>query len=312
MTERQFLPEGYLCNTRENIIRTGSRRELERAMEYGWILEGNVMRCDLTDMSLHIDLGGIHGIIPKSEAVYSPSGKEKDIAVITRVGKPVCFVVKEIRNCNGETVAMLSRRAVHERCMREHISKLTPGDIIPTRVTHLEPFGAFMDIGCGIVSLASVDSLSVSRISHPSDRVSVGDKLMAVVRTVDKEAGRIYMSLREMLGTWEENAASFSSSQTVTGIVRSVEEYGIFVELSPNLAGLAEYREGVKVGDGCAVHIKSMIPERMKIKLVLIDSVSEVRRNALRYFVDTGRVSHMTRWQYSPASCNRVIETIFE
>lgn len=306
------MPEGYLSGTRENIIRTGSLRELQKAMEYGWILEAPVVRCDLTDMSLHVDLGGIHGVIPKAEAVYSPSGKEKDIAVITRVGKPVCFVVKEIRECGGETVLILSRRAVQERCMREHVSRLIPGDIIPVRVTHLEPFGAFMDIGCGIISLASVDSLSVSRISHPSDRVSVGDKLMAVVRTVDREAGRIYMSLRELLGTWEENAAMFSPSQTVTGIVRSVEEYGIFVELSPNLAGLAEYRDGVNVGDGCAVHIKSMIPERMKVKLVLIDAASEVRRSPVRYFVDTGMVSHMTRWQYSPDCCSRIIETIFE
>ena len=157
-----------------------------------------------------------------------------------------------------------------------------------------------------------MDSLSVSRISHPSDRLSVGDKLHAIVRTVDREVGRIYMSIRELLGTWEENAASFSPTQTVTGIVRSVEDYGIFVELSPNLAGLAEYRPGVCVGDGCAVYIKSMIPERMKVKLVLIDSFADHRPGELRYFVDTGRVSHMNRWVYSPANSSKIIETVFE
>ena len=312
MTERQFLPEGYLAGTKENLYYTGGLRELERAREQGRILEGVVTRCDTTDMSLHVELGEVHGIIPRGEAVYSPMGDTRDIAVITRVGKPVCFIVKELRRVGGETVAILSRRAVQERCMREHISRLTPGDIIPARVTHLEPFGAFMDIGCGIVSLASVDCLSVSRISHPSDRVSVGDKLMAVVRTVDREAGRIYMSIRELLGTWEENAAAFSPSQTVTGVIRSVEDYGIFVELSPNLAGLAEYKQGAKVGDGCAVYIKSMIPERMKVKLVLIDTFEGVQKKPLRYYIDTVRVTHMDRWRYSPDCCNRVIETVFE
>lgn len=312
MTERLFLPEGYLIGTRENAARTSCLRELERAWERGCILEGTVARCDCSDMSLHLEMGEVHGIIPREEAVYSPSGDVKDIAIITRVGKTVCFVVKEICRRDGETVAILSRRAVQEKCMREHISRLTAGDVIPARVTHLEPFGAFMDIGCGIVSLASVDTLSVSRISHPSDRLSVGDKLMAVVRTVDREAGRIYMSLRELLGTWEENAAAFSPSQTVTGIVRSVEDYGIFVELAPNLAGLAEYRQGVAVGDGCAVYIKSMIPERMKVKLVLIDTFKEARHPELRYFVDTTRVTHMNRWQYSPDCCGKVIETVFE
>lgn len=312
MTERRFLPEGYLMGTRENTMRTSSLRELERAMEYGTVLESTVVRCDCGDMSLHVDLGGVRGVIPRGEAIYSPSGNTKDIAVITRVGKPVCFVVKELRDVGGETVAILSRRAVQERCMREHISSLRPGDIIPAKVTHLEPFGAFMDIGCGVISLASVDCLSVSRISHPSDRLSVGDRLMAVVRTVDREAGRIYMSTRELLGTWEENAAAFTTSQTVTGIVRSVEDYGIFVELSPNLAGLAEYRSGVRVGDGCAVYIKSMIPERMKVKLVLIDTYAEAKPKEMRYFVDTARVTHMDRWVYSPACSSKLIETVFE
>ncbi|MBE6708437.1 MAG: S1 RNA-binding domain-containing protein [Ruminococcaceae bacterium] len=312
MTERRFLPEGYLIGTRDNSIHTSSPDELERAFERGTVLESTVLRCDASDMSLHLNMGGMRGIVPRDEALYTPTGGVKDIAIITRVGKPISFVIKGFAKIGGEKVAVLSRRAVQERCMREHISRLTPGDIIPVRVTHLEPFGAFVDIGCGIVSLASVDTLSVSRISHPSDRLSVGDKLMAVVRCVDREAGRIYMSIRELLGTWEENARMFEPSQTVTGIVRSVEDYGIFVELSPNLAGLAEYRPGVMPGDGCAVYIKSMIPERMKVKLVMIDAYSEPVRHEMRSFVDTSRVTHMKRWQYSPDCCHKVIETVFE
>lgn len=312
MTERRFLPEGYLNCTKENVAHTSSIAGLERACLRGTILESTVLRCDTGDMSLHLDLGGVRGIIPKEEAIYSPAEEPKDIAVITRVGKPVSFVIKELRRDGDETVAILSRRLVQERCVREYIRYLAPGDIIPIRVTHLEPFGAFVDIGCGIVSLASVDTLSVSRISHPSDRLSVGDKLFAVVRSVDRDTGRIYMSLKELLGTWEENAGLFSPSQTVTGIVRSVEDYGIFVELSPNLAGLAEYRDGVKAGDGCAVYIKSLIPERMKVKLVMIDAFSEAACPEMRLFVDTDRVKHMNRWVYSPSCCRKIIETVFE
>lgn len=312
MTERRFLPEGYLTGTRENTARISSLRELERAYEHGTVLEGTVQRCDCTDMSLHIPLGDVMGVIPREEAAFSAVGETKDIAIITRVGKPVAFVIKELRRRNGITVAILSRRAVQETCMREHISRLRAGDIIPTRVTHLEPFGAFLDIGCGIISLASVDSLSVSRISHPSDRLSVGDKLMSVVRSVDRDTGRIYMSMRELLGTWEENASAFAPTQTVTGIVRSVENYGIFVELSPNLAGLAEYRAGISAGDGCAVYIKSMLPERMKVKLVMVDTSVEHIEPKMKLYVDTARVRHMDRWRYSPECCRRVIETVFE
>ena len=135
---------------------------------------------------------------------------------------------------------------------------------------------------------------------------------MSVVRSVDPDRGRIYMSCRELLGTWEENAGQFQVSQTVTGIVRSLEDYGIFVELAPNLAGLAEYRENVEVGDVCAVYIKNIIPERMKIKLVLIDSTRGKVPSELKYYVDTERVRHLSAWRYSPACCRKTVESVFD
>ena len=122
-----------------------------------------------------------------------------------------------------------------------------------------------------------------------------------------------------MLGTWEENAAQFSQGQTVAGIIRSVESYGVFVELAPNLAGLAELREDMPElynKDSCgrlaAVYIKSIIPERMKIKLVLIDSYKgEPSVQKLNYFVDCEQTHHIDRWFYSPKECKKIIETVF-
>ena len=120
------------------------------------------------------------------------------------------------------------------------------------------------------------------------------------------------MSLRELLGTWEENAAMFSPSTTVRGIVRSVESYGVFVELTPNLAGLAERRDDVCAGDFCSVYIKNIIPERMKIKLVMIDTHAAPVPMELNYFIDPAAVRHISSWRYSPPSCSKVIETLFE
>ena len=92
--------------------------------------------------------------------------------------------------------------------------------MIPAAVTHLEPFGAFVDIGCGVASLIGIENLSVSRIFHPSDRLSVGQPIYAAVRSVDREARRISLTHRELLGTWEQNAALFSPGETVRGVVR--------------------------------------------------------------------------------------------
>ena len=87
------------------------------------------------------------------------------------------------------------------------------------------------------------------------------------MRSVDVENRRITLTHRELLGTWEENAALFAAGETVRGIVRSVEPYGVFIELAPNLSGLAENREGLTPGTPVSVYIKSILPQRMKIKL---------------------------------------------
>ena len=241
----------------------------------------------------------------------------KDIAIITRVGKPVCFKVTSIEEENGRTVAYLSRRLAQIDCLNNYIADLIPGDILCSRVTHLESFGAFVDVGCGVISLLSVDCISVSRFSHPKDRLYNGMIINTVLKSIDRDKGRIFVSMRELLGTWEENAALFSPGQTVAGIIRSVETYGVFVELTPNLAGLAELREDshpleLLRGSLAAVYIKSIIPERMKIKLVLIDSYKgDPAASDIKYYVDCSATSHIDRWRYSPSGCAKTIETVF-
>ena len=130
--------------------------------------------------------------------------------------------------------------------------------------------------------------------------------IRVIIRSMEP-GGRICVSHKELLGTWEENAAAFSPGQTVTGIVRSIEDYGVFVELTPNLAGLAEYRESLTVGQRAAVYIKSMIPARMKVKLVLIDTYrgeGTPGSTRLQYFLPEaegpGGIPHMDVWRYSP------------
>lgn len=312
MAENVYAPEGMLLNLPENREYISSLAGLERAMTEGKILEGIALVCD-SDMDLHVDLGGLRGIIPKSEALFCREGEEpKDIAIITRVGKAVCFKVVSIERKGASVKIILSRREAQLECMHNFLMSLVPGDIVSARVTHLEGFGAFVDIGCGLVCLLSVDCISVSRISHPSDRFHVGEHIKVVIKSIDYNTGRIFVTHRELLGTWEENAALFETGQTVAGIVRSIENYGIFVELTPNLAGLAELKPDVFVGQTSSVYIKNIIPEKMKIKLVLIDSkCGEIIVNPPKYYIDTAKVTHLDRWVYSTPASSKVIETVF-
>lgn len=309
-----FQPEGM--GTPENGEWTRSRSGLERAIQTRTILEGTVLLCD-NQCTLWVDLGCMRGIMAREEVQLCQDGEAvRDIAVITRVGKCISFVVLGFAYAeNGEEVAVLSRREAQRRCRTEFLDHLCAGDVIRAKVTHLEPFGAFVDVGCGIVSMLSIDSISVSRISHPSERFAPGMPIWVVVKSV-MPLGRICVSHKELLGTWEENAAAFSPGQTVTGIVRSIESYGVFVELTPNLAGLAEYKEHLCVGQRAAVYIKSMIPSRMKVKLVFIDtyrgnSISGGLRYYLPAMCNVQGIPHMDRWQYSPRGSEKCVETVF-
>ncbi len=306
---RKYYTENYLMNTAENKDALSSRAALREAYMSGKILEARAVMCD-KEHNLHVDLGAMKGIIPREEgALGIEDGSVRDIAIISRVNKPVVFKITSFqKDENGEVYALLSRRAVQKECMEEYISKLTPGCIIDAVVTHMESFGVFADIGAGISALMPIDSISVSRIPHPSARFNAGQKIKAVVKSID-ETGRITLSYKELLGTWEENANLFKAGETVPGIVRSVERYGIFVELRPNLAGLAEYVPGVVPGQHASVYIKNLIPERMKVKLIIVDSFdAQYPNEPPEYFVDSDFID---RWVYSPDCCEKRIETVF-
>ena len=150
--------------------------------------------------------------------------------------------------------------------------------------------------------------LSVSRINHPRERLYEGESIRTVLRK--REPEKLTFSLKELLGTWQENAANFNPGETVTGTVRSIETYGVFVELAPNLAGLAEPCDFLFDGQRVAVYIKSVLPDKMKIKLVIVEAFEESEpAGELKYFF-TGE--HMARFDYSPENSAKIISTVFE
>lgn len=300
-----YYPEG----TRPDLEQRFSAPEaLRRAMMQGAVLESRVLLCD-RGHNLHVDLGAMRGVIPREEgAVGIEDGTVRDIALISKVGKRVCFSVLGFqREDDGAFVAILSRRAVQLRCKADYLDRLTPGDIIPARVTHLEKFGAFIDVGAGLNALIPIDMLSVSRIDHPAARLREGQDLQVVLRY--REPDKLTFSLKELLGTWQQNADGFFAGETVPGVVRSVEPYGVFVELTPNLAGLAEPNAALAPGQPVAVYVKSVLPEKMKIKLAVVEAFDPPAPVApLTYYVQGKRLE---RWVYSTPTAPRQIVTDF-
>lgn len=122
------------------------------------------------------------------------------------------------------------------------------------------------------MGLAHIEDLSVARIKSPFERLNIGQKVEIVVKSIDREAGKVILSHKETLGTWEENAKMFTPGTKARGIVRETEKNknGIFIELTPNLVGMAEYEEGLEYGQPVDVYIKKIDNERKKIKLLIV------------------------------------------
>lgn len=290
-----YYPEGMF--PRELHAGTFTREQLKKAYLDGTILQA-VARSANAAHDLTVDLGAVRGIIPRDEtAVGIAEGTVRDIAILSRVGKPVAFRITSVEGLfSDRPTVILSRRQAQQEAL-EHLLHLPIGTVLPAVVTHLDRFGAFCDVGCGNVSLLSIEHISVSRINHSRERFYEGQHIYTAILSRDTAMGRLNLTHRELLGTWNENAAAFSVGETVVGVVRSIKDYGVFIELTPNLSGLAEYREDLFPGDRVSVYIKAILPERQKVKLIVIRLLPrEDALPSIRYFRRSGSV---VGWNYT-------------
>lgn len=303
-----YKPEGMHWEVKEYSI-----DKLRQALEKGEILEAKVIKTD-EKLNMYIDLGGgLTGKINYTDIEYSPSSKKtKSVAIMSKVGKTVRFKVVDIHTDeDGNHFVKCSRAAAQKECYDNFINNLTPGDIIKAHVTHIEDYGVFCDIGNGIIALLPIENISIIRITNPKKVLRTWKDLYAVVKNID-EQGRITLTHKELLGTWEDEVSQFKVGETVPGVVKTIESYGIFVQLSQNLSGLAEVSKNVHVEDNVNVYIKDINKETMKIKLAIVSSETPdpdfINKVKFNYKMKHGRIEH---WQYSPAGCTKQVGTRF-
>lgn len=149
---------------------------------------------------------------------------------------------------------------------------LKENDIVQGVVKSIQPYGTFIEIEGGVVGLLHIEDTSVARIKTPAERFEIGQKVDVVVKSIDRVENKVMFSYKELLGTWEDNVKFFKKGTTVKGIAREIEKNnnGIFIELKPNLVGMAEYKENIEYGQNVDVYIKNIIPEKKKIKLIIV------------------------------------------
>ncbi len=267
MNSLKIKPEGW-----NNEITPLNKDEINMYLQEKATLQGLVKKCD-EDYNLYIEFeNNLTGIMPRKEVEainIEKGGFPKTNLCTGKVNKFVQFKIKEAKD---ENHIIVSRKEVQTEALEWIKKKLKIGEKVTGIVKGIKPYGAFIEIGGGVVGLVYIEDLSVARIKTPYERLKIGQKADFIVKSIDRNTGKVILSYKEMLGSWEENAKKFLPGTKTKGIVRETEQNknGIFIELMPNLVGMAEYKEGVEYGQIVDVYIRKIDNQRKKIKLNII------------------------------------------
>ncbi len=267
MNSLKFKPEGW-----NNEITPLDQNNINNYIQTNQTLQGLVKECD-DNYNLYIQFeNGLTGIMPRQEVEAINIGEEGLPRTNLCTGKVHKFVQFKIKEAKDENNIVISRKKVQEEALEWVKSELKEGVRVTGIVKSIKPYGAFIEIGGGVVGLVYIEDLSIARIKTPYERLKIGQKVEVVVKSIEKTTGKVILSYKEMLGTWEENAEKFMPGARVKGIVRETEKNknGIFIELTPNLVGMAEYQEGLTYGQPVDVYIKKIDNQRKKIKLLIV------------------------------------------
>lgn len=285
-----------------------SLQDIEKAIEEKKIIYGV---CNKSDEQYNITLkfnssDNIKGFVKFEDIEYRRDNLEtKPVVALSRVGRTVAVVPISIDKSSETIVVQCSRKEAQKLCRENYVDKLRRGDVIDVKVSRADRFGIFCDIGCGIIALIPTRRICVPSVNNARVLVGKTEKLKAVVYNMAPN-GKIELSHKELLGTWEENVKEISPGETVIGTVVSIQDYGIFVRLTQNLSGLAQALSeeesanlDIKLGDQVSVYIKSITSENMKIKINIIGKVGNKEEPVeFKYFITDG---HINKWVYNPS-----------
>lgn len=178
-----------------------------------------------------------------------------------------------------------------EKIVQEVIKELGVDQVVEGEVVRIADFGAFIDIN-GVDGLLPISEISWQRIKHPSDVLTLGQKLEVKVLKIDTELNRISLSLKRMgENPWEKIEGQFSEGQIITGTVNKITSFGAFVNIFPGVEALLPAAEMadeqinpynvISVGDDVEVLIKRFAPQEHRIGLSLKD-VAKAKKNGAK------------------------------
>ena len=226
-----------LSKTKADTVRRW--RRIEEAFEKETVLEGTIIRRIKGGMIVQL-FDSLEAFLPGSQIDVRPV-RDFDAYLDKRME----FKIVKLNPANENIV--VSHKALIEKDLQKQretiLATMEPGQILEGTVKNITDFGVFIDLG-GVDGLLHITDLSWGRVTHPSELVSLDEKLNVVVLDYDKDRQRISLGLKQLQShPWENIEDRLAINSTVEGKVVSITDYGAFVELEKGIEGLVHISE---------------------------------------------------------------------
>jgi small subunit ribosomal protein S1 len=267
--------------------------ELEQAMEHRIPVEGLVT--GENKGGFDVQIGAVRAFCPGSQIDRRRPGER--VPAAQYIGQRFLFRVTKIES-GGRNIVVSRRELLEEEAAAlaaQTWEKLQVGAVVQGTITNIRDFGAFVDLG-GVEGLVHISELSYGRVKHPSEVLQVGQRVEAeVLKIEDAQTGRrqVALSLKALaVDPWTTAKERFPVGATVRGVVRRLEAFGAFVEITPGLDGLlhisklaldrrlSHARQAVSLGQEVEVTVLAVDPEARRISLSMIEHAREARNAA--------------------------------
>lgn len=269
------------------------RQEILQKLEKGLVLEGQVKA--IADFGAFIDLGGVDGLVHITDLSW---GRVAHPSEIVKLDQKVKVVVLDFDEEKRRISLGMKQLTPHP--WDTIGEKYEPGTKVSGKVVSLTDYGAFIEIEKGIEGLIHISEMSwTEHIKHPSQFVSMGQVVEAVVLTIDKQDKKLSLGMKQLEpDPWQELLQKYPVGSVHKGIVRNLTNFGVFVELEPGVDGLVHISdlswtkkirhpgEFVKKGEEIEVVILGIDLDQRRISL----GHKQVRDNPWDQFADAYKV----------------------
>ncbi|EPN6287975.1 30S ribosomal protein S1 [Acinetobacter baumannii] len=212
---------------------SADREALLAQLEEGQTVTGTIK--NLTDYGAFVDLGGIDGLLHITDMAWK---RIKHPSEVVEVGQEV--TVKVLKFDRERNRVSLGLKQLGEDPWLAIMSRYPKGSIVKARVTNLTDYGCFAEIAEGVEGLVHVSEMDhTNKNIHPSKVVQIGDEVDVMVLEVDEERRRISLGIKQTRANpWEEFAKSYEKGEKVSGTIKSITDFGIFIGLNGGIDGL--------------------------------------------------------------------------